>query len=183
MLFKQFFVLMVIGNLYMKATGQITLTETGINNLQLGMNIQDANNLKPFVTCKDRHLFDAFPTEKGFYYLDTPLDNADPLNIKYIFICTGNDNTIKRFTLLVDDSNNNAFHVLHELLGQYDVKGEGTFGDDYFTWTTNAGASVYLFKGPINSVVGYPVSEIHIQYPNTFEDFGDYSIDFKIPFH
>lgn len=167
---------------------KMTINELGIDSIKLGANIHNVNNSIPFSSFKERKLFDVHPSEKYFFYLDLKHDlrNAE-IDIKYAFACVDDKEEIIRITLIIDDTNNNTRSLLEKALGDLDVRADSTInslstGRTHFIWNTEMGSKIYMIKETeINSTAQFPVTEVHFYYPGTFENFGDYSIGFKLP--
>ena len=182
----KYFSLSILPFNYMTANPQIVLNELGLDKVPLGMNITDVTDAVPFCLFSERDKFNVYPADKHFYYLKGEESlSRKHLGILYTFLCIDDIGSITRLTMFLDDSSNETIKILGKLFGNPDLRGDASVSNNaidrkHFIWSTNANMTVYMVKNWTWDIsIQKNITVVHLYYPMSFENFGDYYIEYK----
>ncbi|PSL47989.1 hypothetical protein CLV51_102849 [Chitinophaga niastensis] len=167
---------------------QIKITNSGINDIRLGMNIQDASNIIPFSSFKDKGLFVTRPNDSSFYVLQTSDSLMQSISIPYIFISTNENKIINNIILFVNDTDNKLEQAIVNQFGHVGIRNydspEEPRNLDLLIWAMNEENTIVLVRTPnVDPVLNFRVTEVHIYKTKSVEYFGNYSIETRMPYH
>jgi len=155
----------------MQAKAQIT--SEGFDSIRLNENISQYPASVNLLKYADRSLFRAKP-ENCYYQVPITAVKQDPIKIKYAFVFTDDHHTIKKVSLLIDDSDSTAIVTLEGWLGKEhttawtsldQVEGHISYG-----WVTPEKTVIIMNKTTnVNRLLGFSVTQIEIYKQ---EDYG-----------
>jgi hypothetical protein len=170
---------------------QIRITESGVNEIKLGMNILDAPNVIPFSSFKDKSLFVTRPNDIFFYALDLSSYSLSPsVTVPFIVISTNENKIVNNIFLFVDDKENAIEEILISQFGPPGVKNYSDIDEprkqDLLMWDANDENTLFLMRARIPTVdptLKFKVTLLHIYKTKSVQDFEDYSIEIRMPYH
>ncbi|MBO9728401.1 MAG: hypothetical protein J7623_07155 [Chitinophaga sp.] len=183
-----FFLITIVAN---KSMAQVRITEWGVNDIKLGMNILDAPNIIPFSSFKDKSLFVTCPNDSFFYALKLPSYSlSSSVTIPIIIVSTNENKIINNIFLFVDDKEYAIEEILNTQFGLPGVKNYSDINEprkvDLLMWDANDENTLFLTRTRIPTVdptLKFIVTLIHIYKTKSVHDFEDYSIEIRTPHH
>lgn len=133
----------------------------------------------------DQNLFDVDIPKNSFHIAYNSSEDSILL-IKYVFAQTDSSGCIKRITLYIDDSNNNALSVLEKVIGPEHSTAQSSLGqvdgNIFYGWVTPEKTVIIMAKtDKINSNFGFPVTAINIIKQEDIQKFIGKNIHPRLP--
>jgi glycine/serine hydroxymethyltransferase len=165
--------------------GQAQVTSHGFDTIKLNSNIYEYMGITAFQKFKDQNLFSVDEPE-NFYNVAVPVNNHSTLCIKYIFAQTDADGQIKRITLFIDDSENNALELLKKTFGNEHTTAQSSIGkangNIFYGWVTEDKTFILMAKtDTVNKSFGIPMSSIDICKQSDLDLIAGKNIRVKLP--
>ncbi|NLR62369.1 hypothetical protein HGH93_30035 [Chitinophaga polysaccharea] len=166
-------------------TGHAQITSQGFDSIKLNSNIYEYMDVTPFQKFQDQNLF-SVETPDEFYNIGLPISKDTVLDIKYIFAQTDADGQIKRLTLFIDDSKNNALALLKQIFGNEHTTAQSSLGKAYgnifYGWVTPDKTVIIMAKtDKINKNLGVPVTSVAIAKQSDLLKIAGNNIHLKLP--
>lgn len=156
---------------FMNLNAQIKLKENGFDDVLLGRNIKEADNIVAFASFGDRKLFDVFPSESNFYiWRSEQATLFDCANIRYVFLCTDTNGLIIKISIWLEDPNHNLESHLTGIFGIPKTKAEtgmeGARNRDLTIWDTSPNVALFLAQSyRIDPVLKFQITKLDFYYP------------------
>lgn len=133
----------------------------------------------------DQKLFDVDIPKNSFHIPYNPSSDSSLL-IKYVFAQTDSSGSIKRITLYIDDSSNNALSVLERTISPEHSTAQSSLGQPYgnifYGWVTPEKTVIIMSKTDnINTNFGFPVTIINIIKQEDIQKFIGKNIHPRLP--
>jgi|GEM_PF-1377497 len=157
---------------FMNLNAQIKLTENGFEDVLLGRNIKETDNVVAFASFRDRMLFDVFPSESNFYVWESEQATlSDGGNIRYVFLGTDSNGLIIKISIWLEDPDHSLEPHLTGIFGLPKTKAEtgvgGARGRDLTIWDTSAGVALFLAQPyNIDPVLKFQITKLDFYYKN-----------------
>lgn len=166
----------------MDLTAQIELKSNGFNDVLLGKNITEINDVVNFSFYPDKKLFDVFPSDSNFF-LWQPGKSISIGNskIRYLFLYTDSAQTIVKISVLLEDTQGELESYLTNIYGQPKTKAEtgyeGMRNRDLTLWDTSLGAVLFLAKSfREDPALNFEITKLEFYYPGKANELGKYIV-------